>query len=165
VSRHALNPAVARDRRWVRWRGAVEIERSIVIRKPIAEVFGFVSEPANDVQWCPKLVSVEQVEGDGPGPGARYSVVHRPVPIRPARIMDYRCLAWEPPYRIEWREDDGTDVLRVVYALEETTAGVVFTQHDDAQLGAPRILFPFMRVGIGHDVARQLRRLKQMLES
>jgi uncharacterized protein YndB with AHSA1/START domain len=142
----------------------MEVERSVIIAKPIAEVFAFVADPANDSQWCPKLISVKQVEGDGPGPDGRWCVVHRPVPLRPPRTMDYRCLAWDPPHRIEWREDDGSDVLRVTYTLAEQDGGTRFSQHDDVQLGAPRLLHPLMRVGIGHDVGGQLRRLKQLLE-
>jgi uncharacterized protein YndB with AHSA1/START domain len=144
---------------------AVEVERSVLIARPVADVFAFVAQPANDPQWCPKLVSVEQLEGDGPGPGGRWRVVHRPVPVRPARTMDYRCLAWEPPHRIEWREDDGTDVLTVTYTLAEEAGGTRLTQRDDAQLGAPRILHPLMRIGIGHDLAGQLRRLKRLLDA
>jgi len=142
----------------------VEVERSVGIAMPVADVFAFVADPANDPQWCRKLISVEQVEGDGSGPGGRWRVVHRPVPIGAARTMDYRCLAWDPPHRIEWREDDGTDVLLVTYALSAEAGDTRIEQHDDAQLGAPSFLHPFMKIGIGHDLAGQLKRLKQLLE-
>jgi Polyketide cyclase / dehydrase and lipid transport len=46
----------------------VRIERSILIERPFAEVFGFVADPRNDPRWCPKVDSVEQIEGEAPGP-------------------------------------------------------------------------------------------------
>jgi uncharacterized protein YndB with AHSA1/START domain len=141
----------------------VEVERSVVIGRPISEVFAFVSEPRNDPRWCRKVQSVEHLSGEGAG--ARWAVVHKPVPGRPARRMEYECVAFEPPHQIVWREDDGTDVIRVTYELAETGSDTRMTQRDEAELGAPRLLHPLMRAGIGHDVGRQLKALKALLES
>ena len=75
----------------------IEVRRSIDIRRPLAEVFEYVADCTNDPRWCKKVESVRQVEGEGPGPGARYVVVHRLIPRRPVRQMDHRCVAWSPP--------------------------------------------------------------------
>jgi uncharacterized protein YndB with AHSA1/START domain len=142
----------------------VQIVRSIVIDRQVEEVFAFVAEPRNDERWCEKVRSVEQVEGDEPGPGSRYAVLHRPVPLRPPRWMAYECLEWDPPSRIRWREDDDHDVIEVTYELEPVRTATRFTQRDDARLGAPRPLQPLLKAGIGRDMARQLRALKRLLE-
>jgi uncharacterized protein YndB with AHSA1/START domain len=143
----------------------VLIARDVVIDRPVADVFAFVSDPANDRRWCHKVVSVEQMAGDGPEPGGRWAVVHKPVPGRPARKMDHECVSWDPPRRIEWREDDGEDVIRVTYELEDLGGRTRMTQRDDAELGAPRLLRPVFKAGIGRDLARQLRALKKVLEA
>jgi uncharacterized protein YndB with AHSA1/START domain len=143
----------------------MNVERSVAIDRPVDEVFAFVSDPKNDLRWCHKLVSVEQVVGEGPGPGGRYVVVHKPVPGRPEREMAYECVAWDPPRRIEWREDDGTDVIRVTYELGNLGGRTRVTQRDDAELGAPRLLQPLFKAGIGRDIARQLGALKRLLEA
>jgi uncharacterized membrane protein len=142
----------------------VEVSRSVVIARPVQDVFGYLADARNDPTWCPKVLSVEQIEGDEPGPGARYRVTHRPIPFRPAREMDHTCLSWMPPTRIQWREDDGTDVLDVTYMLEDLDGATRLTQHSDVDLGAPRVLHPVMRAGIGHDVASQLKTLRKQLE-
>ena len=142
----------------------MQIARNIVIDRPVEDVFAFVSDPRNDLKWCPKVVSVEQVVGDEPGPGAGYAIVHKPVPGRPERRMQYECLAWEPPKRIDWREDDGADVIRVTYELEDLGGKTRLAQRDDAELGAPRLLRPLFKAGIGRDIARQLSALKDLLE-
>lgn len=143
----------------------MRIERSIEIARPVEEVFAFVLDARNDPRWCAKVSSVAQLEGDVPGRGARYEVVHRPIPMRPARRMDHRCIGSEPPHRISWREDDGHDVLLVTYLLEDLGGSTRFTQRSDAELAAPRVLRPLMRAGIGHDIAGQLKALKTLLES
>jgi hypothetical protein len=142
----------------------MRIDRSIEIARPIADVFAFVSNPRNDVQWCPKVLSVEPLGSAGPGPGARYAVVHRPVPLLKARRMDYELVAWDPPHRVEWREDDGHDVIAVTYVLEAQARATRFTQHDEAELGAPRLLHPLIRAGIRRDLGEQLERLRVLLE-
>jgi uncharacterized protein YndB with AHSA1/START domain len=136
------------------------VERSIVIARAPGEVFAYVADPGNDPQWCPKVRSVEPVAGEE----ARWRVVHKPVPGRPERQMDHRRTAAEPPRRLEWREDDGTDVFAVTYRLEPEGAGTRFTQRSEAVLDAPRVLRPLYKAGIGRDIAKQLNLLRRRLE-
>jgi uncharacterized protein YndB with AHSA1/START domain len=141
----------------------VEIVRHVEIARPIAEVFEFVGDATNDPRWCPKVVSAEHVSGSGGD--ARYAVVHKPVPGMPERQMEMSCVGWEPPRRIEWLQDDGTDVFRVVYSLEPAADDSTrLTQTSVATITAPRMLRPIYRAGIGRDIAGQLRRLKRLLE-
>ena len=135
------------------------IERSISIERPVEEVFAFVSDPCNDVRWCRKVRSVTPLsEG-------RWEVVHKPVPGRPERRMEMTRVSVDAPRRIDWLEDDGTDVFRVTYALSPAGSGTRFVQRSDASVGAvPSFLYPLWRFGIGRDVARQLRDLKRVLE-
>ena len=136
------------------------IEREVEIARPVEDVFAFVADPRNDPLWCRKVQSVEHVS-DG-----RYTVVHRPVPLRPAREMDLHVVASEPPHRMETTQDDGADVFRVTYELEPAPAGTRLRQRSEASIGAvPKPLHPLWRHGIGRDVARQLRDLKKLLES
>ena len=137
----------------------VQIEREVEIARPVEEVFAFLADPRNDPSWCPKVLSVE-------GGGDRFQVVHKPVPLRPARTMEMRRIASEPPVRLEWAQDDGTDVFHVTYDLERTPTGTRFRQTSEAQIGAvPRMLYPVWRHGIGRDIARQMRELKRILEN
>ena len=143
----------------------LRVARGIRIARPPEDVFALVAEPANDPRLVRQVRSVEQVLGAGPGPGARYLVVHRPVPLRPERRMDHRCVGWDPPHRIAWREDDGTDVIDVEYRLTPDAGGTRFEQRDEAHLGAPALLRPVLRAGLGRDLARQLRALRRVLEA
>jgi hypothetical protein len=110
--------------------------------------------------------SVEQVEGDGPGPGARYAVVHKPVPLKPVRRMDHTCVASERPTRLEWREDDGTDLFLVTYELEDLDGGRTrLRQRSNGHFGVAKIMLPLYKAGMGRDLDTQLRALKKLLES
>ena len=85
------------------------VVRAIEIGRPLEEVFRFVADARNDPRWCRK---VQSVEGGEPGMGARYAVVHKPVPGKPAREMEMTCVGCDAPGRIEWLQEDGTDVFR-----------------------------------------------------
>lgn len=145
----------------------MRIERSIAIAAPLEVVFAFVADPSNDPLWCPKVQSVESLAGRDPaGPGARYLVVHRPIPLRPVRTMNHTLVAWDPPHRIDWHEDDGHDLLDVTYTLVTDEADQTRLTQTDVVLrsAAPRVLRPVIRVGIGHDMTGQLKRLRRHLE-
>src|SRR3954452_13490109 len=143
---------------------AVEIAREVSIERPVDEVFAFVADARNDTRWCSKVRSVEQVSGDGPGADTRYAVVHKPVPGKPERQMDMTCVTFDPPHRIEWREDDGADLFEVTYDLEPGDGATHMRQTSRATISAPRLLHTLYRVGIGRDIARQLKSLKKVLE-
>ena len=78
--------------------------------------------------------------------------------------MEMTRVPFDPPRRIEWREDDGTDVFEVTYELEDRGGRTRLTQRSAAELGAPRLLHPIYRAGIGRDIAKQLKELKRLLE-
>ena len=137
----------------------MEITRSIVIDRPREEVFAYVADARNDPHWCPKVVSTELADS------GRYAVVHKPIPGRAAREMTMTCRSQEPPARIEWYEDGGSDTFQVTYTLEDVNGSTRFTQRSVASLSTPRLLAPVMRHGIGRDIDKQLKRLKATLEA
>jgi uncharacterized protein YndB with AHSA1/START domain len=141
------------------------VERSITIDRPIEEVFAFVADPRNDPRWCKRVLSVEQVAGDGPAAGARYRGLHRPVRVRPPLQLAVEVLDVEPPHRMTLRAVDNDGVFDVAYELRPDDAGTRITQRDDVDLvGVPRPLHRIARRNIGRHLDEQLAALKRLLE-
>ena len=138
----------------------VQVTRSIVTARPREEVFAFVADARNDPLWCPKVISTDVGDADG-----SYAVLHKPIPGRPAREMTMTRKSQEPPARIEWYEDEGSDWVEVTYTLEDAGGSTRFTQRSVASFSTPRVLDPIMRSGLGRDIAKQLKRLKATLEA
>jgi hypothetical protein len=88
----------------------MQIVRFAVIDCHIDDVFEYAADPLNDPAWCATVLVVDQVEGDGPGPGARYEMLHRPLRWRPPRAAQRTCVAWDPPGQIAWRLESGGEV-------------------------------------------------------
>jgi uncharacterized protein YndB with AHSA1/START domain len=143
----------------------MEIERMIVIERAAQEVWDYIADPRNDPQWCDKVQSVEQLEGDGPGPGARYKVMHRPIPMRKPKELTVTVEEFEPPSRMRIREEDEDGVFDVTYELESAGDGTRLTQRDRIDWKLPRFQQPLARRLVTRDIAHQFAALKRRLEN
>ena len=143
---------------------AFRLERSIRIDRPVDVVWAVVSDPRRDPEWCKRVLSSEQVEGDGPGEGARYRAVHRPQRLRRSMELDVRVEAFEPPHRMVVREQDTDGVFHVEYELRPDGDGTRITQRDEVELAnVPRPLHRFARFEIGRHLDEQFAALKKLL--
>jgi len=96
----------------------MEIERSVVIARPIQEVWDCIADARNDPHWCEKVEEVHQEIGDGPGPDTRYRVIHRPVRLKKPKALAVTVEEYTPPSRLRLREEDDDGVFNVIYELE-----------------------------------------------
>jgi uncharacterized protein YndB with AHSA1/START domain len=142
----------------------MRIENQIEIERPVEEVFEFVSDATNDPQWCSRVISIDQTEGDGPGPGARYDCKHRPT-IAPPIIRTISVEAWRPPELLRWRQEDSNGVFSITYTLEPTATGTRLTQSDEIDWKIPRVAHPFAKRTVRKHMRQQSGELKRLLES
>jgi uncharacterized protein YndB with AHSA1/START domain len=143
---------------------AMEIEKTIVIARPIQEVWDYIADPRNDHQWCEKVEGVHQEVGDGPGPDARYRVVHRPVRLKGPKDLAVSVQEYSPPSRLRLREEDDDGVFNVTYELEAAGKGTRLTQRDRIEWKIPRFQYPIARRMVSRDIANQFSALKRRLE-
>ena len=137
----------------------MRVEEAIVIARPPEQVWAVVADPRGDPRWCPK---VESVEAAGE---KRWTVTHKPVPLRPPMEMSLELLSLDPPTRLTLREEDEASVFEVEYRLEPIPSGTRFTQVSDFRWKKlPRVLHGFFARGVRRDVRGQLRELKRLLE-
>ena len=119
-----------------------------------------VADPLNDPRWCRKVKSVEAA-GDG-----RWTVTHKPVPLRAPMELVLEQLEAEPPNRLTLREEDEASIFHVEYRLEAVGAGTRLTHVSEFEWKRlPRVLHGTFARGVGRDVRNQLRALKRLLES
>jgi carbon monoxide dehydrogenase subunit G len=138
----------------------MRVEESVDIARPPADVWAFVSDPMNDMQWCSKVQSVEPI-GE-----RRWRVMHKPIPMRPPQelIVEHREL--EPEKRLTMHEEDEGSTFDVQYRLEPCATGTRFTQVSEFEWKRlPRPVQAFLKGGVRRDVRNQLRALKRLLEA
>ena len=135
------------------------MEESIEIARSPEAVWALVADPLNDPRWCRKVKSVEAA-GE-----RRWTVTHKPVPLRPPMELTLEQLDVQLPGRLVLREEDEVSVFDVEYRLEPIETGTRFTQISEFKWKKlPRVLHGTFARGVRRDVRGQLRALKQLLE-
>lgn len=142
----------------------MELETTIVIDRPMQEVWEHIADLRNDPGWCKKVDSVEQLSGDGPGADARYRAMHRPRPLAKAKELMVSVEEYAPPSRVRLREEDDDGVFDVTYELEPVGDGTRLTQRDRIDWKIPRFQQPIARRIVSRDIANQFSALKRRLE-
>lgn len=118
-----------------------------------------VSDPRNDPGWCRKVTSVEAA-GDG-----RWTVTHKPVPLRPAMELTLQQVDLQPPSRLVLREEDAVSIFHIEYRLAPSETGTRFTQISEFEWKRlPRVLHKTFARGVRRDMRDQLQSMKRVLE-
>ena len=138
----------------------MRIEERVEIGRPPIAVWELVADHGNDPRWCRKVKRV-QATGDG-----RWNVWHKPVPLRPATLLEIEHVRADAPSYLALREEDDASLFEIEYRLTATSAGTSFVQLGEVTWKKlPSALQPIFNLGVRRDVSGQLRALKQLLEA
>lgn len=122
-------------------------------------MWALVADPLNDPRWCRKVKAVEAA-GDG-----RWTVIHKPVPLRSPMELTLEQRDVHPPNRLTLREEDEASIFHIEYRLDPIETGTRFTQISEFEWKRlPRVLHRTFARGVRRDVRGQLRALKSLLE-
>ncbi len=141
-----------------------QIETSVIINRPIADVFEFIADNENDPQWCVPVVETTRIVGDKPGLNTRYSFAADGGLITPRGEFD--ITAFQPPEFIVWEGYSPFSLYKGQYNLKQVAEGtrldfsVTFTNK-----GLYRLLESSMHKRFEEQYAEQFSTLKQLLEA
>ena len=143
----------------------MEIVNTVVIDRPIEEVYDVATCGRRAVVWRGPIVKTEKVT-DGPrGVGTAYKwqihVLGRDVEANPV------ITAWDPPHRAEYEDMSAPIPFHYTQTFAETDDGVEFTLKIEAE---PHGFFqhlaePLLRRNIDRQEKHNMETLKEMLES
>ena len=137
-------------------------ENTVVIRRPIEEVFGFLADFENIPKWNYAIVETHKVSQGPVGVGTIYQQV-RSVPSRSEE--HFEVTAHNPPRRLEIRGQLGLFPSRLAYALDAIPEGTRVTNAVELELRGPGRLLGRVAVPRVRDaVAANLQKLKELLE-
>ena len=138
-------------------------QRTIVINKPVDEVWAFVADGNNATKWRPGVLDTSHLAGQGlgetwkqgvKGPGGR-------------RIdADYEITAWQPPERLAFKAIAGPVRPRGEYRLVPSGPGTELTFSLETELSGWKKLLMGGAVQSTMDAeTANLDRLKALLEA
>jgi uncharacterized protein YndB with AHSA1/START domain len=142
----------------------LETTNSVTINRPREDVFAYLADGTNDLEWRPGVLDIARVKGDGSGVGAIYRQgVKGPFGRRVA--ADYEVVDWEPPERIGFRTVAGPVRPKGSYELIEAEGATKLTM---TLRCSPSGLARLMKAGIRRSMESEvaaLANLKRVLES
>ena len=137
-------------------------ENTVVIRRPIEEVFGFLADFENIPKWNYAILETHKLSQGPIGVGTIYQQV-RSVPRRSEERFE--VTAYNPPRQLEIQGQLGPFPSRLSYALDAIPEGTRITNLVELQLRGPDRLLGRVAVPRVRDaVAANLQKLKDLLE-
>jgi uncharacterized membrane protein len=85
----------------------MDIEQTVVIQRPVEEVFAFMSNAENDAQWRTNVIEIKQTSPGEHGVGTRYRQVVKGPGGRPLDA-DLEYTAFEPNKRLAFDTVSGS---------------------------------------------------------
>jgi uncharacterized protein YndB with AHSA1/START domain len=137
-------------------------ENTVMISRPIAEVFGFLADFENIPKWNYAIIETHKVSQGPVGVGTIYQQV-RSVPRRSEERFE--VTAYNPPHQLEIQGQLGPFPSRLSYALAAIPEGTRITNAVELELRGPGRLLRRVAVPRVRDaVAANLQKLKELLE-
>jgi uncharacterized protein YndB with AHSA1/START domain len=137
-------------------------ENAVMIRRPIEDVFAFLSDFENVPKWNYAIVETRKVSEGPVGVGTIYQQV-RSVPSRSEERFE--VTAYNPPHQLEVQGQLGPFPSRLTYALAAFPEGTRVTNAVELELRGPGRLLGRVAVSrVREAVAANLRKLKELLD-
>ena len=126
--------------------------RTVMIEKPISEVFAFLADGVNDTKWRPQVASISHASGSGVG--AVYSQTMKGPGGRPI-AGDFRITRYDEPTRLDFEVIAGPARPTGSYVLRDAGSGsteITFTL-DLKPRGLMMLLRPIIDKQVKSEVA------------
>ena len=81
---------------------AGRFEATVVVDRPIEEVFGFLADGENDPKFSPRVLEITKTTDGPPGVGTVYASTVKDAGMKTSR--EFKLTEFEPPTRIRWAE-------------------------------------------------------------
>lgn len=147
-------------------------EATVLIERPVEEVFAFVSDPHNEPRWHTDIVHVRpatpssSADREQPDSWGRHRTWITTVQFMGRKEYEVEVTAFEPNHRIEFTTRTGPLLPIASYLFETSNGGTLFTRHTEIPLqGIYRLLKPLMQRDGPRRQERFVQNLKRILES
>jgi len=138
-------------------------EGSVIILRPIDEVFAYVTELTHSPEWQAGLHEVRKLTEGPLGVGTRYAFVRRFMGRKMEAANEF--VAYEPNRRVQFRVASGPMPGQGTYLFEATPDGTKVTSRVELEPGGlSRLAAPLIAASLRREIAAGLLVLKDLLE-
>ncbi len=139
------------------------IEQTVVIARPVSEVFAFVASALDWPRWHSTMMEAEQTSPGEVGVGATFRGINREMGMR----MPWTSEATHYERDRKWGETitSGSTAIQEQITFEPLGTGTMIKQEYDLRVGgALRLLSPVLVASMRREMKGNLTRLKGILE-
>jgi len=141
----------------------ITVESDAVIRRPVNEVFDFVSDQENEPKWHTDILDIRPAPGTSPGLGSRWVVT---VKFMGRNEHQVEVTGLEENRLVEITTRTGPMKATATYLFETLDGDTRFIRRVDLPVkGAMRLLKPLMQIMARKRNAGFVQNLKHLLES
>jgi uncharacterized protein YndB with AHSA1/START domain len=143
----------------------VDVLTEILIDRPREQVAGFAADPSNAPKWYVNIRAVEWKSAPSLEVGARMAFVAHF--LRRRLAYTYEVVDFVPGERLVMRTSEGPFPMETSYTWEGTPGGGtrMTLRNRGAPAGFSKLAAPFMAAAMRRANRKDLRRLKQLLET
>jgi uncharacterized protein YndB with AHSA1/START domain len=144
---------------------AGEYSASVVIDRPIEQVFDFLAAGVNDPKFSPRVLEIAQATDGTPGVGTVFKSTVKDAGMKSQREFEYT--EFERPTKLRWRENskNAVTVPEGGYDLEPANGAAKLTLHNVFEgHGLGKLLVGIALRGARKDADAFAQRIKQAVE-
>ena len=142
----------------------IKIETSVVINRPIEEVFAFVTDVEKMPQWSAELVEAKKTSEGPVGVGTTFSAVAKVLGKRMEN--DHEVSEYEPNSKFAFKPTSGPVQLEIEYTFESVAGGTKFTVVAEAETGGFfKLAAPILARTMQRQYKTNFANLKDLLEA
>jgi len=141
----------------------IKVEKSVVIKKPVGEVFAFVNKNENSTKWQSGVVSVQMEEGPDNVVGSRYIEVRKFMGQEMKTTMEITAFT----QNVKWgaKVVKGPVPYEVTMTYESVPEGTKITTHVEGEpTGFFKLAEGMVAGTLGKSLEEDQNRLKAILE-
>ena len=139
-------------------------ELSVVINRPIEELFGILTNLENDLKWRREWVDARKTSQGPIGLGSRFSLFGKTFGKQIETV--YETVEFEPNLIAAWKTVSGPLPLRFQRSFERVEDGTRFTIKYEAEVrGFFKLLMSLLARSVQRQHANDLQRVKALLEA
>jgi uncharacterized membrane protein len=117
----------------------MRVSNSVLIRRPVEQVFAYVTDLSNELRWQPEIKEV-RITSPGPlGKGTTFIEVRRSFGIKWVWYLEVD--EYEPPFRLCIRTLKGTLPYSGCRQFESVPGGTLVTETGELKMPGPLRLF------------------------
>lgn len=141
----------------------IHVEETVMIARPLLDVFQFVSDPTNDPKWRPDVVEARSTSEGAPSAGSTFMWIAK-TDVGTEADMEVEIAEYVPHRRVRIRTVWGVMRPELTYLLHAAGQATRFTRVVDVYCGPP-YMAPVMRKIIQARNAAYVANLKALLEA